>query len=228
MITLSINGIFREDEVYQLKINDDVKLIDQFSKCACFSLPARGNYRIYFEQKRTCQLPKCIGIPLMILCFPFRGLFNILTFNSENNWEKETTAFRLAGYIDIDICEDSEIKFRTIQSYYDQNSNVFIEPSLQIDSPCDQTMQNIWDDIGIRQKYNAFLKNLISVSIWFYVLFGYLFSRAVYGSNRIAIISVGVILLLVSCIIIGLIAVNHKKMKKILHCFELQRHKERM
>lgn len=60
MITLSINGIFREDEVYELKINDDARLIDQFSKSVRFSLPAGGKYRIYFEQKRAYQLPRFI------------------------------------------------------------------------------------------------------------------------------------------------------------------------
>ena len=226
MVTLSINIIadsFHEDDIYELRINDDIKVIDQFTRNISFSLKDNGLYRVYFEQKHGHQLPKYIGIPLMLLCLPLKGLFNILTFNSEHDWYKETTAFRLSGYVDIEVHEDSEMEWRVTWGYFDQKRGTFVEPVLETSPSCNQLLSNVCDNTEIRRKYNAFINNLASVSIWFYLLFGYLFGISVYNSNHFAMILTGLLLLSLSCIILGIILVSRRKMRRLLCYMEVLR-----
>lgn len=87
MIDLSITGMI-EEGILEFTVNGKTKSIDQFTPKINFTLKDKGVCRIFFEHKMAKYVPERIEKAIDILFMPITGLFNILTFNVEPNWEK--------------------------------------------------------------------------------------------------------------------------------------------
>ena len=97
MIDLTISGTLDKDVVV-FTLNGESKTVDQFSKQVHFSLEKRKTYRLYFEQKSEQYIPRCAEILLNIMFLPIRGIFNVLTFNTTQDWAKTSL---LLSFLDI-------------------------------------------------------------------------------------------------------------------------------
>ena len=100
MVDLLISGSPDNDAVV-FSLNGESKTIDRFSNEVLFSLEAGQPYRLKFEQKSEQFIPHYVETFLNILFLPIRGTLNVLTFNTVQEWEKDISAFKISGYIDI-------------------------------------------------------------------------------------------------------------------------------
>ena len=214
MINFCITGTLEED-ILEFTINGETKSIDQFTKRIIFPLENKGIYRVYFKQKNAEYIPKQVEKVVKILFLPIKGLFNIITFNVDSIWEEKISGFRVSGYTDIKIERDIEIKFQYQAGYFDKLKECFNKPKILFYDECEVFQQNIIDDYNIKQKYEGFVQKVISVSMWFYILFGYLFVQSVAHKNQVAFVILLCTIIFFS-ILIGMILVNGLKKKKKL------------
>lgn len=173
MVDLCITGSISHDAV-QFSLNGETKTVDPFSGKIHFSLEEGRTYRICFQQTTPRYIPRCAEILLDILFLPVRGVVNAITFHTEPGWEKDISAFRLSGYIDIHLREDTEISFHWKPGTFDKMSNRFLPPQIFF-SPDVVTERTVTPDVSeISKKHCLYLQNVLSVSTLLFALLLYL------------------------------------------------------
>lgn len=214
MIDLSIFGYLGKDVII-FTVDGETKTIDQFTRCIHFSLENNRMHRIYFEQKTERYIPWFAELMLDFLFFPIRGVFNIITFNIEQNWEKDISAFKVSGYIDVSLNENTEILFEFKHGQYDKEIKVFHEPTIVFSSNLLVTQSNTTDSKEISTKHYNFLKNIMSVAVLFFAFLFFLLTVALKNTLYVAFVSVLVIMILFA-IIVGVLVLHSFKKKKHL------------
>lgn len=214
MINLCITGTI-EDNVFSFTIDGETKIIDQFNKRVNFILKDKGVYRIFFKQKVEEYIPEKVDKAISILFIPIKGLFNIITFNVPYKWEEKISAFKVSGYIDINIERDTEITFQYKYGFFNELKECFDKPKILFFNACEVFQQNTAYEDDIKKKYCGFVQNVISVSMWFYILFGYLFIQSISHNNYLAFTVILNVLIIFS-ILIGLVLAKAFKKKKRL------------
>lgn len=224
MIDLCITGSLGEDEkdIFEFTVDNNTKTIDQFNKSATFSIDTPQTCRIYFEQKRAEYIPRNMETVLNLLFLPIRGLLNIITFNAESNWECEVTGFRVSGYMDINLEKDITITFEYKKDFFDKLSNTFFKPKMCFDAEFNAVQTIIPDDNEIRKSHSEFVQKIISVSIWFYVLFAFLLVQSIKYSRHIALIIISSIIMVISIIITLIIIKSFKKKRQLIRILSKQ------
>lgn len=218
MIDLSITGTI-EEGVFEFTFCGETKSIDQFTPKINFHLEGKGVHRIFFEQKKAKYIPGQIDKAVSILLTPLKGLFNILTFNVDSKWEEKISAFKVSGYIDVDIESDTELTFQYTAGYFNRSKGDFNKPVLLFSSKgeCEVFQKYIIDYDAVKNRYYSFVQNVISVSMWFYILFGYLFIQSVLHGNYGALIILLIAVIFFSALIgVVLAKASVKKNKLIL------------
>jgi uncharacterized membrane protein required for colicin V production len=180
MIDLTISGTLDKD-VIVFTLNGESGHIDQFSKQIHFSVDETKTHRLYFEQKSEQYIPRSAEIILDILFLPIRGAFNVLTFNTVQTWEKDISAFKLSGYVDINPTETAAISFTLEQGRFEKETNMFCRPIISFfpEMPVDQNCSA--DVKEITKKHYNHVLNICSAAI---LLFGILFYLLFVGLNR--------------------------------------------
>lgn len=226
MIDLCITGTLKSD-ILEFTVGDETKAIDRFSNSVHFSLEPKQTYRIYFEQKREQYIPRPVEIVLNLLLLPIRGLFNVITFNVDQAWEKEISAFKASGYIDINLETDTELSFEYKSGSFDKSQKYFYEPTVLFSSEYPTNQKNIADDSDIRRKHINFVQNVISVGIWFYLLFIFLLVISIKYSYHIAFAIVLSVIVIFSILIASLLINSFRKKKQLISALSKQnKHKE--
>ena len=178
MIDLCIAG-HTEESIFDFTIGTETKTIDPNSKSIHFGLESNQNYRVHFEQKFLPGFSPQIETILNILFLPIRGLFNIISFNADSQWEKEISAFRISGYFDITLKENTSLSFQFSHGYFDKAQSYFHTPKITFSPQLRITQENHLDLSEIKRKHFHFLQNVASVSIWFLCLFLFLLNVSV-------------------------------------------------
>lgn len=107
---------------------------------------------------------------LNILFLPVRGIYNVITFNIDQNWEKEISVFKLCGYIDICIHEDTQVLFELKHGKFDKESNSFMLPMISFFGNV-LIEQSITSDVAeISKGHCNHLLNIASVSLLLFTL----------------------------------------------------------
>lgn len=218
MIDLCISGTLNKDLVI-FSLNGESKTVDQFSKQVHFSLEERKTYRLYFEQKSEQYIPRCAEILLNILFLPIRGIFNVISFNTIQDWAKDISAFKLSGYIDINLNENTEISFELTQGNIEKNTNKFLSPAISF-SPNVLVAQKLTPDIKeITKKHYNYLLNIGSASILLFALLIYLLTVGFKVKNDLACIATLLIIIMSSILVAYLILTSFKKRKALINTF---------
>ena len=204
MIDLCISGNLNKDLVV-FSLNGESQTVDQFSKQVHFSIEEKKTYRLYFEQKSEQYIPHYAEILLNILFLPIRGIFNVLTSNTIQDWAKDISAFKLSGYIDINLCENTEISFMLTQGNIEKNTHKFRTPSISF-SPNVSVKQQLTPDIKeITKKHCNHLLNICSASILLFALLFYLLAIGLKNENHFFTAPFLLVGLLVSVILVSVI-----------------------
>ncbi len=221
MIDLCISGILNRDLVV-FSLNGESKTIDQFSKQIHFSLEEGKTYRLYFEQKSEQYIPRYAEILFNILFLPIRGVFNVLTFNTIQDWAKDISAFKLSGYIDINLNENTDISFELSQGNIEKNTNKFWEPTISFSSDV-LVEQTLTPDIKeIIKKHSNHLLNIGSASILLFALLIYLLSVGFKNENHFACIVTSLFIIMFIILTVYLILISFKKRKSLMKTFTSQ------
>ena len=221
MIDLCITGTLEKDIVV-FSVDGETKTIDQFSNHIHFSLEEKKIYRIQFEQKSEQFVPRYAEVMLNILFFPVRGIFNILTFNNVQNWEKDISAFKVSGYIDISLNKDTEISFDLRHGEFDKDTNKFqrpiisFDPSILIEQLCSP------DAKEIIKKHQNHLLNIGSASVLLLALLFYLIFIGVRNEIYVACIFTLILLIAFGVLIAYLLFHSFKKKNSLLTALEQQ------
>lgn len=199
MIDLCISGTLEKDAVI-FSLNGECKTINQFSKQIHFLVEEKKTYRLHFEQKNEQFIPRHIGIMLNILFLPIRGIINILTFNTIPIWWNDISAFKISGYIDINLTEATEISFELKQGYFDKRTDMFcppvisFSPNILIEQSCIPDMKEI------KKAHHNHLSNIASASILLFALLLYLLYIGAKNELNVACI-ITLILMILLCIL---------------------------
>ena len=226
MIDLCISGISENIEnSIEFKVQNETKIINQFSNHAHFSLEENKAYRIHFAQKSEQYIPRYAEIILNILFLPVRGFFNILTFNNIQEWEKEISTFKIFGYIDVILNEDTEISFKLKHGSFDKNTNSFSQPEICFSDGILYEQSCIPNPKEITKKHRNYLLNLGSSSA---ILFALLFYLVFVGfKNHIYVACIVTSFLIVSflVLIVHLVLYSFKKKYSLLNVLKNQHNK---
>lgn len=196
--------------------------MDQFSKQVHFSLEERKTYRLYFEQKSEQYIPRCAAFMLHILFLPIRGVLNVLTFNTNQNWEKDISAFKLSGYIDITLNENTEISFKLTQGYIEKTTNKFRDPTISF-SPNVLVEQELTPDSKeITKKHCDHLLNIASASLLLFALLIYLFAVGFKNEKYYACIATSLFIIIFAILTVYLVLTSFKKRKALMEAFSSQ------
>mgnify|MGYP000138721675 CR=1 FL=1 len=221
MVDLFISGSLDRD-ILAFTVENEIKTIDPFSKGIHFSLEKNRAYRIYFEQKSERYIPHSAEIILNLLCLPIRGVFNIITFNADQNWEKDISAYRVSGYIDVNLNENTEVFFSLKQGKYDKKTNIFYEPSITCSPNIIINQFVIPDAKDIVRNHMNFLQNIASVSVIFFALFIFLLTKSINNKLYGAFMLVLVVIIVFSILVAFLVVHSFKKRKRLLIIFSGQ------
>lgn len=218
MIDLCISGTLNKDLV-QFSLNGESKTVDQFSKQIHFSLEERKTYRLYFEQKSEQYIPRCAEILLNILFLPIRGIFNVVSFNIIQDWAKDISAFKLSGYIDINLNENTVISFELTQGNMEKTTNKFRSPAISF-SPNVFVEKKLTPDIKeITKKHNNHLLNISSASILLFALLIYLlivgFKNEIYSACIATSLTIIVFIILTAYLVLT----SFKKREALIKTF---------
>lgn len=215
MIDLCITGYMKRD-VLKFTIDGETKTIDQFTKSIHFSLENNRVYRINFEQQTEQYIPRYAEIVLNLLFLPVRGLFNIITFDVNQNWEKDVSAFRVFGYIEVKLNEDTEVFFEFKHGNFDEKAGVFSKPGITFSSDVSLHQTTAADPREVCRRHFDFLLNVASVSVLFFALFIFLSIAAFKNELLAAFIFVLAVMVAVG-VLVGYLAVrSFKKRKRLL------------
>lgn len=215
MIDLCISGTLDQDTVI-FSINGESKAVDQFSKQAHFRLEENKTYRIGFEQVSSNDIPRFAEIILDILFLPVRGVFNILMFNNDRNWEEDISAFKLSGYIDVNINKDAEISFELRRGKFNKSINKFQSPVIVFSHDALIEQSCYPDSKEVTQKHLKYLLNIASVGVWLFALLFYLIFIGLRNKIYSAVVIVSALAISFGILIAYLIFYSFKEKRSLL------------
>lgn len=210
MVDLTISGALDKDVVV-FTLDGESKRIDQSSKQIHFSVDETKPHRLYFEQKSEQYIPRSVEILLNILFLPIRGVFNVLTFNTDQAWEKDISAFKLSGYIDISLTEAAEISFELKQGRFEKQTNIFHRPTISFspDVPVNQTCS--MDGKEITEKYSNHVLNICSAAVLLFGILFFLLFAGLKSEMYVACIITSIFIVSFGVVTFGLIRHSFKK-----------------
>lgn len=225
MIDLTISGTLDKDVVV-FTLNGESKHIDQFSKQVHFSVEATKTNRLYFEQRSEQYIPHPAEIILNILFLPVRGIFNVLTFNTVQMWEKDISAFKLSGYIDISLNETAEITFELRQGRFEKQTNTFYRPTISFspDVLVDQTC--LMDVNEITKKHHNHVLNICSAAVLLLGILLYLLFAGLKNEMYVACIITSTFIIIFSILTLSLIWHSFKKRSYLISTLTAQEAKK--
>lgn len=215
MVDLLISGSPDNDAIV-FSLNGESKTIDRFSNEVLFSLEEGQPYRLKFEQKSEQFIPHYVEIFLNILFLPIRGTLNVLTFNTVQEWEKDISAFKISGYIDINLSENTQISFDLTRGKFDKNVNRFYEPTISFfpDTPAERLCTP--DVEEIIKKHHDHLLNIVSTSVILFALMFYLLCIGFKNKIYTACVIVSLFIIAFGTLTVYLILFSFKKRKNLI------------
>ena len=215
MVDLLISGSPDNDAVV-FSLNGESKTIDRFSNEVLFSLEEGQPYRLIFEQKSEQSIPHYVETFLNILFLPIRGTLNVLTFNTVQEWEKDISAFKISGYIDINLSENTQISFDLTRGKFDKNVNRFYKPTISFfpDIPAERLCTP--DVEEIIKKHHDHLLNIVSTSVILFALMFYLLFIGFKNKIYTACVIVSLFIIAFGTLTVYLILFSFKKRKNLI------------
>lgn len=215
MVDLLISGSPDNDAVV-FSLNGESKTIDRFSNEVLFSLEEGQPYRLKFEQKSEQFIPHYVETFLNILFLPIRGTLNVLTFNTVQEWEKDISAFKISGYIDINLSENTQISFDLTRGKFDKNVNRFYKPTISFfpDIPAERLCTP--DVEEIIKKHHEHLLNIVSTSVILFALMFYLLFIGFKNKIYTACVIVSLFIIAFGTLTVYLILFSFKKRKNLI------------
>lgn len=215
MIVLTILGALSKD-VVSITVNGETKTIDQFSRDIHFYIEKDKLCRIYFEQKIEKYIPWFIEVLLRIFLLPIKGVFNAITFNINRNWENDISAFKVLGYFDVCLNENTEVLFELKHGKFDKRARVFYEPTIIFSSNVVVKQSITKDYKEISKRHYDFLYNIASVTVIFLSILICLLIIAINNYLYVALVSVLIIMILFSVLVTFLVLHSFKKKERLL------------
>lgn len=221
MIDLTISGTLDKDAVV-FTLNGESGCVDQFSKQIHFSVDETKTQRLYFEQKSEQYLPRPVEILLDILLLPIRGVLNVLTFNTVQAWEKDISAFKLSGYVDINPAETPAISFTLKQGRFEKQTNTFYRPTIAFspEMPVDQTCPT--DAKEITKKHRNYVLDICSAAILLFGILIYLLFVGLKNELYVACIITSIFIVSFAALTLGLILHSCKKRSYLISVLTAQ------
>ena len=224
MIDLCISGTLDEElggDAVILSINGESKTVDRFSGQVHFSLEENKTYRLCFEQRSEQSVPRLAGNILNVLLLPVRGILNVITFNVAPDWWKDVSAFKISGYVDINLNENAEISFELKRGNFDKNTNTFCPPAISF-SPDILTERSCIPDVKeITKAHHNHLLNIASASVLLFALLFYLLYVGVKNEMNAACAIISI--LIISFVILTAWLILHSFRKRDSLITELNR-----
>ena len=215
MIDLCIAGSLCRDSIV-FSVNGETKTINQFNKSIHFLLIENKEYRIFFDQQREEDIPIGVKVLLEILFFPIRGVFNVILYNTDQDWEKDISVYKVSGYIDVKFNKNTNILFNLKYGGYDANKKQFYKPEIVFSPDIHVNQITVIDVREISLKHSTFLKNLASVGLLFFILFAYLLVIAINNAITFASIFISIVMIFMGFFLGCLILHSFKKKKFLL------------
>lgn len=213
MIDLHISGLTDRYPI-DFTVGGTTKTVDLVRKDIHFSLEENKEYRIYFRQKNENHIPRGAEIFLSLIFLPVRGIFNVITFNTDQDWEREISAFRVSGYADVTFTENTELSFRLNTGKYDGKTfhgpEMIFSPEMSVNQTLTRAPEEIFS------AHRRFLKNLASVSLLFFALFIFLLIAAINANLFGAAVFISAITVFMGGLIAFFALRSFKKRKELL------------
>lgn len=211
---------FDEKETYGISVGKIDKFIDSTRRNVSFYLK-EGEHQVYIEQYFPPTPCGVLRKLIDVVTLPFVGVFNILSFNSNVEWEREVCAFGLRSVLNLNVCEDAEYKITLSKSEFSWETERFSEPSIDTLPHIDAKTEYIENPQSIDICYKKYTRKLYSVLSVILILFGLIFSKTVTDvETDFLTVALGVVTVAVFLGAVLSVVKNSKKRKELLRVFE--------
>lgn len=215
---LNISGNIPEDTSLLIKINKEVKTIDNLTSDISFNNEG-GKLEIDIEQQISKSNIKPIYILIYFLTIIIQGVFNALLMNVESKWYRNIKAYCLKAKIYIDLQQDTNIRLTYINSKYNEIKKIWALPTFKVEPDFALNVSYVLNPCDFKNQYFNYIKKLVSFAVILIILFIYLLKIAIVTSNIIAFIITSVLILSLLLTVILVSFNEHKRLKKLYQSF---------
>lgn len=218
---LNISGNIPEDTSLLIKINEEVKTIDNLTSDISFNNEG-GKLEIDIEQQISKSNIKPIYILIYFLTIIIQGVFNALLMNVESKWYRNIKAYCLKAKIYIDLQQDTNILLTYINSKYNENKKMWALPTFKVKPDFAFNVSYVLNPCDFKNQYFNYVKRIVSVAVILIILFVFLLYIAVVNSKIIPIIITSALILGVISLVMLLSINEHKRFLKLYQSYLLQ------
>jgi|GEM_PF-6131286 len=219
---LMVIKIYRDipsEERLSIRINNEVKILDNISQDVSFIINERKRYEIDIEQQISTSNVKPIFILLYLLTVIIQGVFNILLMNTDSKWYRNIKAYCLKAKLIIDMQQDTDVRLTYVNSKYDEKNKTWGLPIFTCEPNFVSNVSFILNPCDFKNQYFNYIKRVVSVAVIIILVFVILLYIAVVNSNNIAIIILSVLMLGIISLVMMLSFSEHKRLKNLYQSF---------
>ncbi len=219
---LMVIKIYRDipsEERLSIRINNEVKILDNISQDVSFIINERKRYEIDIEQQISTSNVKPIFILLYLLTVIIQGVFNILLMNTDSKWYRNIKAYCLKAKLIIDMQQDTDVRLTYVNSKYDEKNKIWKLPIFTCEPNFVSNVSFILNPCDFKNQYFNYIKRGVSVAVIIILVFVILLYIAVVNSNNIAIIILSVLMLGIISLVMMLSFSEHKRLKNLYQSF---------
>lgn len=212
---------FENEASLKIKINDEIKTLDNLNNQASFELEENINYEVFIEQESSKNNINFVNILIFIITMLIRGAFNILLMNTESKWENNVNAYCIKSKFNIKLQQDLDVSLKLVNTkFYEELQTwelpkIITKPEIEIES------HYIVNYNDFNNQFYSYVKRITSI---FSVLL-LVFCILIYFGNITTIIFSSILAGGISLLITIVILSQYKKLKKLKKLF-LERNKK--
>ena len=147
---------------------------------------------------------------------PFWDCVECYYIQSASDWEKDISAFKISGYIDINLSENTQISFDLTRGKFDKNVNRFYEPTISFFPDISAERLCTPDVEEIIKKHHDHLLNIVSTSVILFALMFYLLFIGFKNKIYTACVIVSLFIIAFGTLSVYLILFSFKKRKDLI------------
>lgn len=223
MIKLTISGNVPHGQECDILIKGQRKTINGSSSAATYEFIQEGTYDVKFIIKTPAVSKSFLEAVLFAITLPIRGLFSVLLMYEDNNWYRSIRPYALETRFFLELLNDTEIQFSCTESEYDAKNKNWSLPILNIYPEVATEVSYSLNNEDFMFQYSRFAKNIISVASVAICLFAYLLYISIKQDIIIGTIVCGFLVLCIFVLLPILLAIQKRKMTKILTSFEIKK-----
>ena len=176
-----------------------------------------GEYEIVLSQKKATKNIPIYMYLVYLVTFVFQGIFSILFFNVDRNWEKKIAPFRVYSKFKVYLKSDTNLSFNYSGAEYDDNTSKWSKPIFtpvtnDIEGFSVEFEENKYD---FKRQFFLYAKKISSIWTVILIIIGILMYKVIDMGFTIGIMILSVVAVILAIMFIYMLFREKKKYIKL-------------